>query len=116
MGTSYGRNLAQWRGSGMITWIASYPRSGNSLLRLILKDVFGLRTKSKYNDNTSVPWYEDMIELMGQDPLDLPWPDALPQLRESPDEHLVKTHDGPETNDKCIYVVRDPRATVVSYW
>src|SRR5215471_15201742 len=100
----------------MITWIASYPRSGSTLLRIILKEVFGVRTKTKYNDRVSVSWYEAWVELVGQDPLDIPWPDALPRLRESRGEHLVKTHDGPETNDKCIYVVRDPCATVVSYW
>jgi len=100
----------------MITWIASYPRSGNTVIRLILKEVFGLRTKSKYNDDKSVPWYDRMVELLGQEPLEAGWPDALPQLRESVEEHFVKTHDGPETDDKCIYIVREPCATAVSYW
>jgi len=100
----------------MITWIASYPRSGNTVIRLILKEVFGLRTKSKYNDDKSVPWYDRMVELLGQERLEAGWPDALPQLRESVEEHFVKTHDGPETDDKCIYIVREPCATAVSYW
>ncbi len=82
----------------------------------MLKEVFGLRTKSKYDDDKSVPWYDKMVELLGQEPLEAAWPDVLPQLRESVEEHFVKTHDGPETNDKCIYIVREPCATAVSYW
>jgi len=78
----------------------------------MLKEVFGVRTKSKHDDGRSESWRE----LVGQDPLGTPWQDALPRLKESQDEHLVKTHDGPETNDKCIYVVREPCAAVVSYW
>jgi hypothetical protein len=33
-----------------VTWLASYPRSGNTLLRTILKQCFGLSSQSVYPD------------------------------------------------------------------
>src|SRR5258708_3341660 len=33
-----------------VTWLASYPRSGNTLLRIILKRCFGLTSQSLYDD------------------------------------------------------------------
>jgi len=32
-------------------WLASYPRSGNTLLRVILKHCFGLSSQSVYHDS-----------------------------------------------------------------
>ena len=34
----------------MIVWLAAYPRSGNTLLQLFLKQVFGVHTFSLYDD------------------------------------------------------------------
>jgi hypothetical protein len=34
----------------MLIWLASYPRSGNTFLRIILNDVFGIKTSSWTGD------------------------------------------------------------------
>ncbi|MGH9425708.1 MAG: hypothetical protein ACRD2L_05300 [Terriglobia bacterium] len=33
----------------MIVWLASFPRSGNTLVRIILNSVFGLSTSTVYS-------------------------------------------------------------------
>jgi hypothetical protein len=39
----------------VILWIASYPRSGNSFLRVVLKAAFGLPSDSLYAEKSDVP-------------------------------------------------------------
>lgn len=34
----------------MIVWLASYPRSGNTYLRMLLHQLHGLKTYSVYDD------------------------------------------------------------------
>lgn len=34
------------REDSAVTWLASYPRSGNTLLRIVLKRCFGLSSQS----------------------------------------------------------------------
>lgn len=48
----------------MIIWLASYPRSGNILLRIILKSVFGKETYSKYNDLKDIGANQKIMELV----------------------------------------------------
>ena len=38
----------------MIVWLASYPRSGNTFLRLVLHRLFGVPTYSVYEDHDPV--------------------------------------------------------------
>ena len=38
----------------MIVWLASYPRSGNTFLRVVLHNVYGVSTYSVYEDNDPV--------------------------------------------------------------
>ncbi len=38
----------------MIVWLASYPRSGNTFLRLVLHRLFGVPTYSVYEDDDPV--------------------------------------------------------------
>ncbi len=93
-----------------IIWIASYPRSGNTLLRTVLWHCFGLRSGSVYPDDfggrKALEEYVGHIEL-GPDRR-ITFPDGgLP---------LVKTHEYPIDDDPAIYVVRDGRAASVSLW
>ncbi len=83
----------------MITWIASYPRSGNGWFRVIMRQSFGL---------ISVDMYADAVRQTGGQ-----W---LHDARQSPDRHFVKTHDLPGTDtDPAIYIIRDGRDCLVSY-
>lgn len=93
-----------------IIWLASYPRSGNTFIRVLLRHCLGLRSGSFYHN-----------DLGGRKPLE----DAVGhvehitpgKLRFEPGEpHLVKTHKPCGDNRRAIYVVRDGRAATVSLW
>lgn len=82
----------------MLVWLASYPRSGNSYVRMFLKDVFGLGSWSIYDEGGERAF------------------DQLNKARRSDDLYIVKTHERPLTDDPAIYVVRDGRASIISYF
>jgi len=89
----------------MKLWIASYPRSGNTFVRLILNEAFGIKSTSVYPSESGAmkerPW---LVERIG-------FTDA-----ERPNEWLaVKTHDTPTDDGPAIYLVRDGRAAIASY-
>lgn len=93
-----------------LVWLASYPRSGNTLLRTILWHCFGLKSGSVYphdlGGRTALERYVGHIERS---------PDG--QIRFPPGApHLVKTHEPPRDRGRAIYVVRDARAASVSLW
>jgi Sulfotransferase domain len=84
-------------------WLASYPRSGNTYLRSILWNCFGLQTGSVYADDLrgdvavlrQVGHFEGAAHgQFSADFLRLP---------------LVKTHGWPIDNRKAIYIVRNGR-------
>ncbi len=97
-----------------VTWLASYPRSGNTLLRIILKRCFGLSSQSVYADEE----FSDaaLRDVVGHQPVG---DDPARFLRQAQDERrqlYIKTHElPPGDNHPVIYVVRDGRAAVVSY-
>ena len=80
-------------------WLASYPRSGNTLLRTILNDCFDVVTGSKYPEADTYAPHRQLIGLER----------GLPS-------RLMKTHDHPTDDAPAIVSVRDGRASVVSYW
>jgi hypothetical protein len=91
-----------------VVWIASYPRSGNTFLRTMLWQCFGLRSGSIYpNDlggNRKLEEYVGHIEHAQNAEIHFP-PGSIP---------LVKTHEHPINDNPAIYVVRDGRAACVS--
>lgn len=94
-----------------LVWLASYPRSGNTLLRTILRQCFGLRSASIYpNDLGGNRALEDCVGHVEHDPGGkIFFPDAA-------GPHLVKTHHRPGSPERAIYVIRDGRAATVSLW
>lgn len=98
----------------MITWLASYPRSGNTLLRVILKQCFGLSSQSIYDDaELDTPGVREAIgfEAVGSDPRRF-----IDDARREARSLYVKTHELPgRDTHPAIYVVRDGRSSVVSY-
>ncbi len=74
-------------------WLASWPRSGNTLLRMVLFHLLGLKSASLYgaDERVSGAFVDD-------------------------DSRLVKTHDLPSDDGPAIYVVRDGREACVSYY
>jgi glycosyltransferase involved in cell wall biosynthesis len=100
----------------MIIWLASYPRSGNTLLRIILKSVFERQTFSKYDDPNDIGSDAAVRSEVGHEFLGEPWTSAYGRMREDDALHLVKTHDPPEDDGRAIYVVRDGRAACRSFF
>ncbi|MFK8010717.1 MAG: sulfotransferase domain-containing protein [Marinicellaceae bacterium] len=83
-------------------WIASYPRSGNTFLRILFKEVYGIYTWEGYGKETP----ENVLS------------GRLKKHQESP--ILIKTHELPTHTQipheklKSIYLVRDGRDAAIS--
>ena len=98
----------------MIVWLASYPRSGNTLLRTICRHCFHLYSyadepvdyKSEFRSNP---------DLIGHMEYQESWEEFYPKASASPEVFLVKTHNYPIDNQPVIYVVRDGRSSIQSY-
>jgi hypothetical protein len=99
----------------VIIWLASYPRSGNTLLRMILKRCFGLDSYSIYGDEEFAD--PAVQRIVGEKPVG-PDPQAfLQQMLQERRLVCVKTHQLPTADShRAIYVVRDGRAAVVSHY
>ena len=91
-------------------WLASYPRSGNTLVRTILFQCFNLKTGSVYSNdlggNGDLENYVGHIEQSEDRSIAFPV-GAIP---------IIKTHAYHKGNNKTIYVLRDGRAAAVSLW
>lgn len=98
----------------MIVWLASYPRSGNTYLRLILHHGFGLKTYSIYGDVHDIGSHAPTREVVGHELLPPGW--TPEKAREEEQTWCVKTHELPTDDSKAIYVIRDGREALVSYF
>lgn len=97
----------------MIVWVASFPRSGNSFLRVVLKQMYGLRTSVVYDvDGVAERLGADLVGFVER---------AAPfeAMRDSDEVHFVKTHrqrdDQVQETDRAICLVRDGRDALVSW-
>ena len=86
----------------MVVWLASYPRSGNTFFRVVLKQAFGVPSSDKYDPNASESLRDQ--EYFG-DPGNPPHADF----------RVIKTHDLPSGHESAIYLVRDGRDAMVSF-
>jgi hypothetical protein len=98
----------------MIVWLASYPRSGNTFLRVLLYHAFGLKTCSLHGDVTDIAARSRTSEIVGHIALSRGW--SADQARLDDRLWLVKTHELPQGDETAIYVIRDGRETLVSYF
>jgi hypothetical protein len=48
-----------------LVYLASYPRSGNTLLRMILWQCFGLKTVSQYDESARIATCPEWLSLLG---------------------------------------------------
>lgn len=99
----------------MIVWLASYPRSGNTFMRVLLKACFGLESYSQYNDKTDIGDDPQLSKLVGHKTYEGSWESFYDSTKESNERFIIKTHDAPIDLGKTIYLVRDPRSVVVSF-
>jgi hypothetical protein len=99
----------------MIVWLASFPRSGNTLLRTVLKQTMGLGSYSDELVRPIVGLTDAAKREFGHIPLEEPWEEFYARASRDPDLVLVKTHQRPIDAQPAIYVVRDGRAALSSY-
>lgn len=113
----------------MLVWVASYPRSGNTLVLTVLRDVYG-------TTRLGTALQEDRLGLelrppdlppgsgASAEPFRLPPelaglanPELVEALRELPETFFIKTHRLAESADEApaVYIVRDGRDALVSY-
>ena len=90
-------------------WIASYPRSGNTLLRTILYQCFNLKSGSLYNNDLGGnKILEDYVGHIEHENYKVPFP--LGTLE------IIKTHDLVKDERPAIYIIRDVKDVVTSNW
>jgi len=100
----------------MIVWLASYPRSGNTFLRIILNRIFDRKSCSLHGDRHDIGADENTANLVGHQYL--PADFDFEQARESSDLMFIKTHGLPplgSEKDLAIYLVRDGRECTLSF-
>lgn len=96
--------------SNMIIWLASYPRSGNTYFRVLLKHYFNIDTFSVYDE--TIPIGKEFIkDLVGVGEQTTPVDEKI----RSNNTSIIKTHDLPQDDYSAIYIVRDGRDALVSY-
>lgn len=100
----------------MIVWLASYPRSGNTLLQTILHTTMHFPSypdesppQKKILSNARVE------EIVGHQKIDVSWTHFYAKMSEQPGIVLVKTHRPPRDLQPAIYIVRDGRCAIASY-
>lgn len=96
-------------------WIASYPRSGNTFLRILLQSFFELPSYSLYHvEGDQHP--DPSADALGAAPL-LPrnWQACLQNAEQLP-VVVIKTHGPPTDAAPAIFVARDGRAAIDSYF
>lgn len=97
----------------MLVWVASFPRSGNTFLRIILHRLYGVRTSTVYDvDGVAARLGADLIGFTER-------PGELADLRAADEPHFIKTHRQRDADvdeqDHAICLVRDGRDALVSW-
>jgi len=94
----------------MVYWIASYPRSGNTLCRLCLNHYWNIKSTSTY-----IP--PKNYEHLSSDHLFGNIPPRTPSQEDfgSPDNLFFKTHELPSDDWPAIYIIRNGLDTLYSY-
>jgi len=93
----------------MIVWLASFPRSGNTMVRILLHKVYGQPSYSLYEERPG-EGFADTMGSAGQIA-----EDGLDELRQRPGPCFVKTHGFPLDESPALCLVRDGRDALVSY-
>lgn len=107
----------------MVIWIASYPRSGNSFLRVLLHNLSGLPTYSIYQNESepsqiSTKNIENKRKLLSKGKKlggHTPLPCSIEEMKQSSEIFFVKTHELPSDRLPTVYLFRDGRDASLSY-
>jgi hypothetical protein len=114
----------------MLVWVASYPRSGNTLTMLTLRDGFGIGSLGAVYHGAEVHWEFIRDQETVPPTLEAPsrWQPPAPlarlkgdalldALRDQPEPYFMKTHLASRASDPApaLYIVRDGRDALVSH-
>ena len=101
----------------MIVWLSSYPRSGNTFLRVILKSIFSVNTYSIHDDASDIGSDKDTMKVVGHE--FLPQDFDIRKKRKEKKIYCIKTHklfdESIKDEDKVIYLIRDGRESSLSF-
>lgn len=100
----------------MIVWLASWPRSGNTLLRITLRRLFDIETFSVYDDTTDIGAHAAAARLVGHRSHGQSREEFVARATMSEGTFYVKTHELPTDDAPALYMVRDGRSAIVSQW
>jgi len=100
-------------GDAVLIWVASFPRSGNTFLRIVLHRRYGVSTSVIYDS-------DGVAERVGAELIGYAdRPASLVEMRVAFEPHFIKTHRpyGVEVDsaDRAICLVRDGRDALVSW-
>ena len=84
-----------------VLWLASYPRSGNTMMRIVLAQCFGLPSAAIYPEDLG--GNRALQKLTGRL---APSPEGVIDFGNVP-IRVLKTHGRPQDGSKAIYVVRN---------
>lgn len=97
----------------MIVWLASFPRSGNTFLRIVLHRLYGVTTSVVYDVDGAARRVGEV--LVGYEDR----PGSYEAMRHSKALHFIKTHRQRDNLvdqvDRAICLVRDGRDALVSW-
>lgn len=106
---SLGAGVAMQAEVAPVVWVASYPRSGNTFLRTVLYQCFGLKSGSVYAGDFG--YRREVEDIVGH----IEWADDGGIDFGNAPVRPIKTHwSQPPDLRPAIYVVRDGRDAVVS--
>jgi hypothetical protein len=97
----------------VLVWVASFPRSGNTFLRIVLHRRYGVRTSVVYDvDGVAARLGPELVGYRERTA-------SIAEMRASDEVYFVKTHrrrDGDvDDGDRAICLVRDGRDALVSW-
>lgn len=117
----------------MIVWLSSFPRSGNTLTRIMLHRIFGIASTSEYmperpdyaadaaagapGSAAALGRGRRIAKLVADGayyPYRGSFAEFVAEARLSPERVFIKSHAAPRDDEPAIYIVRDGRAAVVS--
>lgn len=102
----------------MLLFLASYPRSGNTFLRIILNEIFNLPSVDIHGAQAERAFIENktIFKAFGGLTHELEPDDIIDEAKKSHNLFLIKTHERPKSDDPAIYLVRDGRSSIISYY
>lgn len=108
-----GRGRSRSGEAEVIVWLASFPRSGNTFLRILLHRLYGVRSSVVYDIDGVAQRLGESLVGFEQRPM------SYDEMRASSEVYFVKTHRQRDTSildtDRAICLVRDGRDSLVSW-